>query len=209
MKSRALRVPLFIVPVLAFSSLAFSQGEFLRNGESGAGVSAGFATITSEAEGANSVDVSVGLSFSSIVDLNLTYAAQHPPDATIIVPGISYFLSRQDKDVDETVALSLLFRHVSGGQALVSNTLGLGLSVAHNFLSEGNVILEPNFSFAIYPVHGQESETVTGAAAGLSIGTRLGGGHCAVVTPSVGYQSGNVSVGASVSLIANFSPGGE
>ena len=209
MSAKPIRFSLLIAALVTFSSLALSQGEFLRKGESGAGVRSGFSTITSSAGGANSVDFSVGVSLKSIVDLNLTYAKQHPPDANIIVPGISYFISRQDKEVDETVALSLLFRHVSGGQALVANSLGLGLSVAHNFLSEGNVILQPNFSFVIYPVHGQESETVSGAAAGLSVGMRFGGGHCVVATPSVGYQSGNVSVGASIAFVADFSPGEE
>lgn len=209
MQTKVIRTSQLLASLLAFSSLALSQGEFLRKGESGAGASSGFSTITSSAEGANSVDFSVGVSLKSIVDLNLTYAKQHPPDATIIVPGVSYYISRQDKEVHETVALSLLFRHVSGAQALVTNSLGLGLSVAHNFLSEGNVILQPNFSFVIYPVHGPESETVNGAAAGLSVGTRFGGGHCVVATPSVGYQSGNVSVGASIAFVANFSPGQE
>ena len=199
---------LLVAVLIAINHPALSQGEYLRKGESGLGVSSSLSTITSNNTGDNSIGFSIGCSFSSTIDVSLSYAAARPSSDEAIAPSISYYLSKQSKDVEETFALSLIAQHLSnGGQT--QNNLGLGLTFAHDLFYAGSFILQPTIGVALYPIHSQQSQSVSGATIGLGVGMRFQEGHCLILSPVAAYQSGNVMVGASIGLIACFSPAPE
>jgi hypothetical protein len=208
---RIKRISFAAVLLLYYHSPLFSQGEFLRRGESGFGVGSGFFVSTSNAATATSFSVSAGYSFLTILDINLSYAKGDPSSTTVIRPSASYYLSKQTLDKEgtkETVAITILLQRVSKATSQSEKNLGLGLAIflAHDYSSNASFIFQPQFGFSVHPSYGERKKMVTTASAGMSIGIRSSTGHGVAITPAVGFQEGFVFFGCTIALVASTGP---
>lgn len=195
-------ISLFLISTIT----AFGQGEFLKKGESGTGVSMGFSTISSAEVYGNASIISAGYSYQTLVDITLGYSKTEPY-SQIIIPSVSYYLTKQSVDTKETSAISLILRHVFDGHASPNTTkLGLGFYLAHDMCFNSSYIFQPNFSVSFFPSY----ETRTGKKS-LMVGTiRVSAGYrpvnswCIVLTPSASYQEGYAVFGGSLTIVTNI-----
>jgi hypothetical protein len=184
---------------LIIISAVFAQGEYLRKGESGFGISPAFTSIQSNTAVGGSSGVSIGYSYKTVVDLNIGYAKSHIDETSAITSSLSYFLDNQTNKNDETSAISLLLQNSDG-----NTNIGFAFSFAHNFLFDGRLILQPNFNVSVYPAYKQtyidtKSEVIV--SAGLSMGWRSENGHSISLAPIVAYQDTYVYLGAALNVV--------
>jgi hypothetical protein len=193
---------LFVL-LLCLPCFVYSQGEFLKKGESGVGASIGLVSAQSKASSNSGSDVSIGYSFSRILDIDLGFSQSPPSYGLAITPSISYYLSNDTSKADEIFAIGLIDRYYSS-----QHTFGLALSLANRLNFNVSTILQPTLSIVLYPSYRGESEikSVLTVSVGLGIGIRTGYGNIVSITPLLGYQSGVFLLGGSIAFVFNTNP---
>jgi hypothetical protein len=152
----------------------------------------------SEKASGGSTGVSFGYSHKAVIDFNFGYAKEHSSTDNAITVGISYYLSNQTSQDDETSAISLILQNGSD-----NTNFGFAFSLAHNFFFFKSILLQPSIGLSIYPSYKRagESKTLTVASAGLSMGWRTDSGHSFALMPTAGYQEGNTFLGMTVIIV--------
>jgi hypothetical protein len=187
---------IFIAVIFSVSEI-YAQGEYLRKGESGFGISGGFSSIQSKKISGSSAGFSLGYSFKTIVDLNIGTASStgNEPSTTA---SLSYYLSHQSNKKNSSAALSVLMQN-SLGHAYY----GFGFGIARNFNYDNPLLVQSIINFAIFPGVRKTNGTklLFVFSAGLSIGWIDANGFSIAIGPNVGLQEGIFSLGASAVFV--------
>jgi hypothetical protein len=211
------RLSAFTICFLFTPISIFAQGEFLKRGESGWGVSTSAAFVKSS----SAYGVSVGYSFKGILDFDLGVGRgyQEPQSfdgddyqvySNFIAPSITIYLAKQDsRKRTPTVALSLSYQYISiktpgpifsyvqnptpyGSYKYMGKEIYTSNDRLFNVsLAFSSNVLKENSSI-IQPIISfgytrDKNVNQFGAQIGLSLGGRLEGDFILTLTPMVGY----------------------
>jgi hypothetical protein len=185
--------------------VAYSQGEYLSQGQSGIGASIDYATN----DLINAYGGTLGFSYKGIIDLNLAFTTiDHGDGNTIsrsISPGITVYLMKQNSENKRpTIGLFYSYSNNSTRHWVFKpgpdDSFAFGVMVARQAIPSKKIILQPTIGISYIKAKTGSISSNLSIPFGLRISTNI----IIAIIPSVAFQFPKSTYGGNFVMVASL-----